>query len=349
MIKRFRIEDVKKIVILRTDRIGEVLLSTPVIEALKEHFTQAQITFVTSTYARDILSFRDDLEEVLTFDTIGRKGSLTETVIFSGVLRQKGFDMAIVLNPHKFLHLGVFLAGIRYRVGFDRKWGFLLTHKIKDTKDEGRQHEVQYNLELLKAIGIDEKYISPILTVAEGDNTLIREIIRQAGIDSGKKTIVVHPGSSNPAKCWPLENFVELIKRITADTDANIILSGDKAEAATCDEIKHAIGNRVFSFAGAFTLRQLMALLGEVDLLITNDNGPMHIAACLGTSVIAIFGRNIKGVSPKRWGPCGEGHVIFYKDPGCSPCLDRDCTYNFKCLRSITPEEVFHVTKEALQ
>ena len=92
-------EAIKKIVILRTDRIGEVLLSTPVIESLKKHLPDAQITFVTSDYAKDVLSNRQDLEEILTFDTINRKISLTETMVFAGTLREKGFDMAVVLNP----------------------------------------------------------------------------------------------------------------------------------------------------------------------------------------------------------------------------------------------------------
>lgn len=342
MRKSLKPKDIRKIVIFRTDRIGEVLLATPVIEALTRRFPQAKISFITSPYARDIVSDRSDLNEVIIFDTINRKVSLPEAVALSLNLRKRRFDLAVILNAHKMLHLAAFLAGIPHRVGFDRKWGILLNYRMRDTRSEGRMHEIKYNLKLLEAVGIEEEDIPPSISVLSQDSDYAKGLFTQHNIAKDRKTVIIHPGTSNPAKQWPLESFIELIRKLGASGNMNIIVVGDENEKALCERVVSAAGpNHFFNFAGLFTLKQLAALFKIADLLITNDNGPMHIAAAVGTKVIAIFGRNIPGVSPVRWGPYGEGHIVFHKDPGCSPCYDRHCPYDFKCLKSITPEEVW--------
>lgn len=306
------LKNIRRIAIFRTDRIGEVLLSTPVIEALKNRFPQAEISFITSPYASDIVSNRLDLYEVIIFSTINRGVSLLETLALSLKLRSRRFDLAVILNPHKMLHLAAFLAGIPHRIGFDRKWGFLLNHKREDCKDEGRMHEVEYNLGLLETIGIKETSAAPFINVLSKASDDIERLFKERGIAPNKKSIIVHPGSSNPAKRWPAENFIELIKRLSADSSLNIIVSGDSSEKTLCDKIvSAAAGSNVYNLAGLLSLGQLAALFKAADLMITNDNGPMHIAAAVGTRVIAIFGRNIPGVGPKRWGPYGKGHIVF--------------------------------------
>lgn len=302
-------DNIKKIVILRTDRIGEVLLTTPLIEALKEKFPQAQISFVTSPYARDIISDRADLKNIILFDTI-KEPPLLEAFSLAGILRKHKFDLAVIVNPHKVLHLGCFLAGIKYRIGFDRKWSFLLTHKIEDKKSEGRMHEVEYNLELLKTIGIEKKEIAPSIPVTDESASYIESLLKKFGAD---RVIVIHPGSSNPDKRWPAKNFRELIRKLSADGKVTMVV-GDSSEKVLCHDITSGISDNVHNFCAIFSLKQLTALLKRADMLITNDNGPMHIAAAVGTKVIAIFGRDIPGVGPKRWGPYGKGHIVFHKD-----------------------------------
>ena len=104
----------------------------------------------------------------------------------------------------------------------------------------------------------------------------------------------------------------------------------------------------MINLSGKLTLKQLAAFFQRCALLISNDSGPVHIAAAVNTPCVVIFGRNIPGVGPKRWGPWGQGHTVLHKDPGCNPCLDRDCPYSFKCLTSITPEEVLTAVEQRL-
>ena len=305
--------NVRNIVILRTDRIGEVLLSTPVIEALRIRFPKASIYFVTSDYARGIVSGRSDIAEVITFDTISKKLHLSSAFKLASKLRGYSFDIAVVLNPHKVLHLATFLAGIKYRAGFSRKWGFLLNLKTQDNRCEAKKHEVQYNLELLKLVDAYKENIYPFMPVAAGDSYHVKEIIKQAGITGKNKIVVVHPGSSRPDKRYPVDKFKSVAKLLRDTGYIDIVLVGSKDEKDLCGQIKLEPGNHVIDLSGLFTVQQLAALFKESSLVITNDNGPMHIAAAVGAKVLALFNEGVCGSKPERWGPCGERHTVLYK------------------------------------
>jgi heptosyltransferase III len=324
-------QNVQDIVILRTDRIGEVLLSTPVIEALKRNFPKARINFITSPYARDIISDRADIDKVLTFDTICNKASSFDAFKLAKKLSMLSCDMAIVLNPHKVLHLGVFLAGIRYRVGFERKWGFLLNAKAEDTRDKAKMHEVNYNLQLLRLLDIYEEGIMPFMPVLSKSSFYVKGLLEQTGVTGKKRIVAIHPGSSNPSKIFPIDKFKEVIKALVEPGAIDIVIIGSREEKALCAKIKSGLGRDVHDLSGLFTLRKLAAMCKASDLFITNDNGPMHIAAAVGTKVLALFNRDAVGSNPLRWGPYGEGHVVIYKS-----------------FKSITPDEIAEKAKAML-
>jgi len=325
------LNSIRNIVILRTDRIGEVLLSTPVIEALKRRFPKASVSFVTSHYARDIVVDRSDLSEVITFDTIAKKLSLWKAFELAGKLKKHSFDMAVVLNPHKILHLAVFLAGIRYRVGFDRKWGVLLNAKTQDKRHEAKMHEVDYNLQLLKVIDIYEENIYPFMPVLSRGSYYVNGLLAQTGVTGSKKVVVIHPGSSNPGKRYPADKLKDVVRGLVKTGNVDIVIIGSKDDKILCDSIKADFGNEVHNLAGLLSLRELAAILKVSDLFITNDNGPMHIAAAVGTKVLALFNKDAIGSNPVRWSPYGKGHVVLYKS-----------------FNNITPDEVIQATKEIL-
>ncbi|MDD5503709.1 MAG: glycosyltransferase family 9 protein [Candidatus Omnitrophica bacterium] len=307
------IRDIKKAVIIRTDRIGEVLLCTPVIDALMWSFPGVKISFVTSDYSKDIITGRPDIERVIIFSTIGCNQSFFKALRLAWTLKAGSFDMAVVLNPHKLLHLAVFLAGIKYRVGFDRKWGFLLNAKVTDKRDEAEYHEAEYNLRLLRAVDVYRDGILPSMSFLPQRLTRVRAILKEQGLSGDRKVIVIHPGSSNPYKIYPAEKFVVIIKALAYAKAADIVLIGHAGERALCDRIAADSGQGVYNLCGFFDLKGLAALFQCADLFITNDNGPMHIAACSGTRVLALFNRKANGSNPRRWSPCGKGHVVLYK------------------------------------
>ena len=324
--------DPKKIAIMRTDRIGEVLLSTIAIDAAKERYPGARITFVTSEYSKSIVEDRTDVEEVITVDTKNKKGWLRKAVDLSASLRERKIDMVIVLNPHKVLHLASFLAGAPLRAGYDRKWGFLLNEKIGDERDKGAKHEVEYTLDLLRVLGMDLEKAHPLLPIRKGAEESLMELFRKKGINLSKPIIAVHPGSSNPVKIWPAERYAELIRKIRAETGCQIAILGTEDERALSESIAKKADSEIIDLVGVLDLKELAAFLKKTKLFIGNDTGPMHMAAALDVPVIAIFRQEAPGAGPKRWGPWGERHTVFHE----------------KAEKEVTVDEVFKAVKKIL-
>jgi lipopolysaccharide heptosyltransferase II len=340
--------DPGKIAVIRTDRIGEVLLSTVLVPAIKLVYPEAEIFFVTSEYARPLVEDMELVKEVLTFNTPYKKGWVREAGRLAGDLRRRRIDTAIVLNPHKALHLACFLAGIPVRAGYDRKWGFLLNRRIRDERDKGLKHECEYAMDLSRAIGIDWSVPEVRLGVNEAAGERAARLLADKMDGAGHALVAVHPGSSNISKIWPRERYAELIRRIKDESVAEVVLLGGAGEKRLTEEIARESGVRTVDLAGELDLKELAAVLARVDIFVGNDAGPMHMAAAVGTPVVAIFGRNIPGVGPKRWGPWGEGHVVFHETPGCEPCLDSGCNKDHRCLKNITVDQVFEAVKEKL-
>ena len=341
--------DPKNIVILRTDRIGEVLLSTAAVTALRRRYPECKITFVTSEYSRPLVEGRTDIKEVITVDTFTKDGWVSKAIVLASILRREKFDVAVVLNPHKMLHLACFLAGVPHRIGYDRKWGFLLTDKITDERDKGEKHEVEYTMDLLRLLGVTAPAPKVSLHVGVASDDAVDDILYSKGARPGRSLVVVHPGSSNPAKIWPGERYSELIRRIKTEMDVDVAVLGGRSEKDLAEKIIKEAAVDVLSLVAELDLKELGAILKRSDLFIGNDAGPMHMASALHTPVIAIFGRNIPGVSPRRWRPWGEGNVVFHETPGCDPCHDTTCPYDYKCLKSITVDAVFSEVKRIVE
>ena len=156
----------KNIVLIRTDRIGEVLLSTVAVDAIREWYPKARISFVTSAYSMPLLEDREDVEEVIAFETMSRGPALCRAMCLAGALKARRFDTAIIFNPHKALHLGCFLAGIPRRIGYGRKWGGLLTETIEDHRDKGEKHETEYDMDLVRLLGVKGPAPAPRLPIS---------------------------------------------------------------------------------------------------------------------------------------------------------------------------------------
>ena len=211
-------------------------------------------------------------------------------------LRKYRFDLCVVLNPTKEAHQSIFLAGIPVRVGYDRKWGFLLTHKIKDTKHLGNRHEVDCNLELVGLLGAKTQDLSIAIKV---DDNLYKYFNNQ-------KIVAIHPFTSDPVKQWPTERFIELAQRIKSELDLMVIIVGTSPVALQFNK-------NIISMVNKTTLTELAALLKRCSLVISGDSGPMHLAASVGTPVVALFRNDLEGKTAKRWGPWGEGHLVIEK------------------------------------
>jgi lipopolysaccharide heptosyltransferase II len=339
---------IHNILAIRTDRMGDFLPNIAAIRALKESFN-SNICALVNPSVKELLLGMPEIDEVLAFDEAKWDKSIFAKLDFIRRLRRMKFDLVVVLNPTKRFHLITYLAGIPLRLGYDRKWGCLLTHKIKDQKFLGQKHEVEYNLDLVRTIGAETKDKQISIKIEPGDLRFIENLFARYAVKDADLVIAIHPHSSNPAKCWPRQYFASLADKLKERFSAKIIIIGGKAERAASFKLISLSQYPIINLCGRLSLKQLAALFQRCALLISNDSGPVHIAAAVGTKTVVIFGRNIPGVGPRRWGPWGEGHAVLHKDPGCEPCLDERCQYNFQCLTAITQEDVIAAVETQLK
>ncbi|MFC1699100.1 lipopolysaccharide heptosyltransferase II [Candidatus Omnitrophota bacterium] len=340
-------DSIHKILVIRTDRMGDVLLNIPAIRALKQSFS-ASIVALVNPDLKELLSGSPEIDQILSFRQEGWNKSPLSRLRLLWQIRKMKFDLAVILNPAKRFHILTYLAGIPRRLGYDRKWGFLLTHKIKDSKSLGQRHEVEYNLDLARSIGADTQDKSISLKVEQQDREWVEGLLSKQGVVNGEEIVALHPHSSNPAKCWPRENFVILCDQLQ-EQGLKVAIIGGVEQRKAARKLAALAKYPPINLSGKLSLKQLVAFFQRSSLLVSNDSGPVHVAAAAGAPTVVIFGRNLPGVSPRRWGPWGSGHIILHKDPGCNPCLDRDCPYNFKCLTAITPQEVLQAVKTWLE
>jgi len=341
--------DFKRILIVRTDRIGDVLLSTPVIKALRVQYPKAYIAMMVSPYAKDIVEGNPYLDEVIIYDKDGRHKSWLSSIKFALNIKKRRFDLAFILHPTNRVHLVTFFSGIPRRVGYDRKSGFLLTDRIKHTKQYGEKHELEYNLDLLRCLGIypqDRTLFMPIRAESEEQ---AEGLFKQEGIKETDGVLVVHPGASCPSKIWPNERFAEVSDRLIDNYGFKVLVIAGPRDMALAEAVIRHMRHPAVNLAGKTSVSQLASVLKRCRLLISNDSGPVHIASAVGTPVISIFGRNQKGLSPKRWGPLGIKDKVLHREVGCIECLAHNCAKSFACLKAITVDDVLRLADSILR
>lgn len=316
-------EQIKNILILRNDRFGEFLLNIPALRALKESFKNCRIIALVDPYVKELAQSISFIDEVIEWGR--RKHPLMEKLRLINLLKRKNISIAVVLNPSKELNILTFLAGIPIRVGYNRKLGFLLTHKMEDKKCLGQKHEVEYNLELVRLAGA--KTDNNSLSLALDNN-----VSGEPNIDGSGNLVALHPWTSDPVKQWPERNFCELAKRLIKELNAQVVIIGGEVERGKSAQLFDNLDTNLNDLTGKTTLKQLAAILKKCKLLVSCDSGPMHLACALGIPVVAIFRNDISGKTAKRWGPWGKGHIVIEKNN----------------LSGITVEEVFNKIKEIL-
>ncbi|MFH0790275.1 MAG: lipopolysaccharide heptosyltransferase II [Candidatus Omnitrophota bacterium] len=333
-------EKFKRILVIRTDRIGDVLLSTPVIKALRDNYPYAYIAMMVSAYSKDIVDGNPYLDEVIIYDKDGRHKSWFSSLKFAFRLKKRKFDLAVILHPVRRVHLISFFAGIPRRVGYDRKFGFLLTDKIKHRKQLGEKHELEYNLEMLNSLGIEAKDKALFMPIRPESEDWLKELLSRAGIKENENLLVIHPAASCPSKIWPAERFAQAADKLIERYAFKVLVVAGAKDTFLAENVVEHMRYAAVNLAGKTSVSQLASILKRAILFISNDSGPVHIASAVGTPVISIFGRSQKGLSPKRWGPLGLKDRILHKEAGCIECLAHNCNKGFICLKAITVEDV---------
>ena len=330
----------KRILITRTDRLGDVVLSTPVIRHMRKLYPEAYIAFMVRPENKDVVLNNPHLDEVILYDKYGIHRSLVSTVQFAMRLKKKKFDTAIALHPTNRAHIMLMLAGIPVRIGYDRNLGALLTMRIGHTKQEGVKHEVDYNFDLIEKAGFNVAGAErkPYIMTSPDEKKLVDSVLRDRGI--GGNIIAMHVGASCPSKRWPSERFARAAELMAAKYGCDLVLVGGDETSELSSEVASMVKARIFDLTGELLVGELAEFLSRCALFVSNDSGPVHIAVAMDTPVVAIFGRKDPGLSPKRWKPLGARDKVVHKAPGCDICLAHGCDKGFACLKAVSVEDV---------
>lgn len=336
----------KRILIIQTAFLGDVILCTPLIKALRELFPDSFISFLLIPETKRLLENNPHLTEVLVYDKRKKKG-IGNFLRMASKIRERKFDLALV--PHRSWRsaLLVYLGEIPQRIGFDKSAGsFLFTHKMVYPHNV---HEVERNLSLLSSLMDSNSNFklrladrAPELFPSREDFSYAGRLLHDYGIGEEDKTVGIAPGSVWATKRWLPERFAEVSDLLIKKLGAKIVFLGSQEDQKLCLEIANMMTEKPINLAGKTDILQSAAIISFCKVILSNDSAPVHIASAMKRPVVAIFGSTV----PKfGFAPYGEGHLMIEKKMECRPCEihgRKKCPKkHFRCMREITTEEVF--------
>jgi heptosyltransferase II len=361
-----------KILVRGTNWLGDAVMATPALLRLREKFPAAHIAILTPEKIKDLWTNHPAINETISF-------APGESVFFVGKkLRADKFDCALVLPNSPRSAIEIFLAGIPQRIGYARPWrNFFLTQnvplrvdavkmrkrsvaEIKELVSQNPEsriqnpeipksaHQIFEYLNLVAALGANAESLAPQLFVMPEEIEAAR---KKFGLEKISTPIFgLNPGAEyGPAKRWPLEKFIAAAREIQQRMNCVWLIFGGKGDAELARRIAAELHHSSFiihDLAGQTSLRELMALMKLCRVVLTNDTGPMHVAAALGTPVVVPFG----STSPELTGPIFSANAkVLKSDAPCSPCFLRECPIDFRCMNGISVESVVETVLQTVR
>lgn len=339
------IAEPKNILIVRTDRIGDLVLTLPLAGLIKKHYPECKVSILVREYTENIVKNHPFIDEVIVLNEIDGKINFAENLY---AIKSKKFDVCIVVYPTFVLSLIMFFAGIKTRIGTGYRWySFLFNQKVYEHRKNAERHELEFNVNLLGKISIknnvDEKNVSYDLQVNQSSLNIADKILDDENIVASKLIIIVHPGSGGSSVDLPLNKLIELVKKLD-DDNYQIILTGNQNEVELCQKIKSSSKAKVF--AGKLNLDELTALISRSSLFIANSTGPIHIAAALGKFVVGFYPK-IVASSKERWAPYTTKKLVYEPTIDCKNCTRQQCE-KLNCMESIDITKVYNDIKNVL-
>jgi lipopolysaccharide heptosyltransferase II len=326
----FHSGSVASILVIRLYFIGDVLLSTPVLAALRDSFPGARTTTLIKRRARDVLVGNPDVDEVLVYDEAPDYHNPIRLARLGLELRRRRFDLAVDLTGDLRSSWMLVAADPAFRVGFNHVGlGRLLDRRIP-YRSEG--HVVDHLLKTAELVGARTERADPRVYLTEEERDRARSLAGQAG-----SYLAMAPGANSPLRRWPARRFGELAGAARNGLGIPTVFVGAPSDSVLCEEAEAHSGGAGRSLAGRTSLRALAAVVGGARLFVGNDSGPLHIAAAAGTPVVGLFGPN----SPDRFAPRGAPSRVVARRPPCSPCGQGECVGpDGPCMETIPVDEV---------
>lgn len=333
----------KRILIFNVNWLGDVLFSTATLRNIRRNFPDSFIACIVPGRCYPILKNNPHLDEIIIFDEKERQKSILAKLKFIRFLKKKKFDAVFLFHRSFSRALICWLAGIPERLGYyTKKRSLLLTKKImppsKDTL-----HRIDYYMNIIQKAGLRAEDRYPEFFISDKDSQFVEDFLNRHSIKRDDFLVGINPAGNWLPKRWPKEYWVRLADKLIRDFAAKVIITGSISDIALAQEIKKLMREKPIVACGVFNLKQLGALCKRLNLFITGDTGPLHIANSMGTKkIIALFGPT----SPEITGPYPlKNIVILQKKVGCKiPCYIVNCKDNH-CMKAIAVEEVIEKIK----
>ncbi len=313
----------KRILVVRTDRLGDVILTLPTFRFLKACFPDARIAALLSRYTGQIVEGNAFVDEFLWYDDGGNPRPFAEML---RLIKAGRFDAVVLVHPTLRLAWLLFRAGIPLRIGTGyRYYSFLFNSRIFEHRKDARRHEVEYNLNLLS--GLDcrpparPRLEDFAIAVPQEAATTVERLLAFRGVQASQRRVVLHPGSGGSAREWPAENLERLASLILQDAGVTILVTGSADEKPSVEEFVRHVGGCALGIAGELTLKELAALISSASLFVGHSSGPLHIAVAVGTPVLGFYPQLVP-MSAQRWCPYVGRNIVLVPD---KPADCREC------------------------
>ena len=338
--------NLRTFLLVRTDRIGDVMLSTPVAASIKSVIPEARVSLLCSRVTAVIGERNPDIDTIINYDS--DSGVVRPFLELHKELRSKSFDCAVVIHPTFRLALLMWSAGIPVRIGTGfRFYSWLFNRKHYEHRKVSEKHESQYNINLLNAVGLPVSTPQFKFSVTKEDDKIAQQIFENLGLSTNEPCIVVHPGSRGSGMDWPLENFAEACRLMSKEIKMPIVVTWGHGEEHLAEFVYQHAGSGVSILPQVYPLSVLAAFLRSAALLLVPSTGVLHIANTICTPVLGLY-PPVRHESPQRWGAYGREKDMLVPDmEACSECNGGPCKKK-QCMELITPDMVCKAAKELI-
>ena len=329
----------KNILLIRLSSLGDVVLTTPAIRAVRTHFPDAYIAMLVAKQSAEVLRENPHLNEIISFDRLAKDKDTGEMLRIIRHLRERKFTLAIDLQRKFRTELLMYFSGAAERVGKGRFCSIRV-------REQGNKHATAHYFDILHAVGIPAEDQRLELFLAESERLDATKRIETAGIPDTALKVGIFPGAGWKLREWMPERFAAIGDRLVSEFNANVLVFGGQKETELVQTVVDLMDAPAIPFAGNLQIRQLAACIEQCDLFLTNDTGPMHIAAAVGTPTVSLFGPG----NHIRFQPIGAMHQTIRHDVPCSPCkqFTDKCKDNI-CMKRIAVDEVWQSISHTLE
>ena len=329
--------------IVRTDHLGDMLLTLPAVRGLKATYPGCRVTVLASAANAEAARHDPDVDAVEVDPFEASQVRVRGVWRLARRIRDLGCDTAIVVRPTFRVALAVYLARVPVRIGTAyRGYSVLFNRRVRHHRRHASGHESQHNIALLEPLGIPPTVIARVTWNVGADERAETDALLARHAAQDARLAVVHPGNAGSGLNWAPRQYGELSGRLAAH-GLRVVVTGGAGEIGLTNDVARLAGEAAIDLGGQLSVRQLAALIARSSVYIGSATGPTHLAAAVGARVVALHSP-IRSARPERWRPLGADVVILQPPVGvvCAKCLGADCPYYHCMERHIAVDEVEH-------